>query len=278
MHLSLNSPVDLQLHTTNSDGNWTPEQLLDYLASEQFALVAVTDHDRADTVAHVVQVGASRGIAVLPAVEMSCTLDGLMVDILCYNFTPGPSPLADLANRTHRAQVDNLQEVRETLEQRGFSFPRASEVLALSNGELYMTSHLITLMESHGYKDQMRTAIRATHYRMIMAEIPEVVDAAHRSGAVAIVAHPGRTAADGFFQFTEPTLDRLRSLAPIDGLEIIHPSHTSEQIEAFQSYAKKHNLLASTGSDSHGPPGYLPIKHPAHLSRALLERCGITLS
>jgi predicted metal-dependent phosphoesterase TrpH len=276
MHLTSNSPIDLPLHTTNSDGNWTPEQLLDHLVAENFALAAITDHDRIDTVAHVIQLGAQRGIPILPAVEMSCTLDDLMVDILCYGFTPGPGPLTTLANRTHRAQVDNLQEVRETLEQRGFSFPRADEVLASSNGELYMVSHLITLMESHGYKDQVSPAIRATNFRMITAEIPEVIEAAHQSGAVAMIAHPGRT--DGFFQFTAPSLDRLRSLAHIDGLEILHPHHTPELADLYLTYAQKHNLLTSTGSDSHGPPGHLPIKYPASLSQQLLERCGITLS
>ena len=46
--LDANSPVDMQLHTINSDGTWTPEGLVDYLKAEQFGLVAITDHDRVD--------------------------------------------------------------------------------------------------------------------------------------------------------------------------------------------------------------------------------------
>ncbi|MEO5952093.1 MAG: PHP domain-containing protein, partial [Chloroflexia bacterium] len=175
MHLSPNSPIDLQLHTTNSDGNWTPEQLFDHLAAENFALVAITDHDRADTVAQILQLGADRGIPVIPAVEMSCTLDDLMVDILCYNFAPGPSPLATIANRTLQTQLDNFREVRETLERNGYTFPRADEILASSNGILRNVGDLINLMVAHGYQNEMRPAVRATNYRMIMAEIPEVV-------------------------------------------------------------------------------------------------------
>ncbi len=51
LHLVLapDAAIDLQLHTTFSDGTWTPEQLIDYLVREQFGLVASTDHDRKET-------------------------------------------------------------------------------------------------------------------------------------------------------------------------------------------------------------------------------------
>ncbi len=49
LSLTSNSVIDLQLHTTYSDGNWTDEQLLDYLIAERFSLAAITDHDRVDT-------------------------------------------------------------------------------------------------------------------------------------------------------------------------------------------------------------------------------------
>jgi hypothetical protein len=44
--LAPDAAIDLQMHTIYSDGTWTPEQLIEYLVSEQFGLVAITDHDR----------------------------------------------------------------------------------------------------------------------------------------------------------------------------------------------------------------------------------------
>ncbi len=46
--LAADAVIDLQMHTIFSDGTWTPEQLIDYLVSEQFGLGAITDHDRVD--------------------------------------------------------------------------------------------------------------------------------------------------------------------------------------------------------------------------------------
>ena len=45
--LASDASIDLQLHTIYSDGNWQPDQLIDYLIKEGFALGAITDHDRA---------------------------------------------------------------------------------------------------------------------------------------------------------------------------------------------------------------------------------------
>jgi predicted metal-dependent phosphoesterase TrpH len=69
-------------------------------------------------------------------------------------------------------------------------------------------------------------------------------------------------------------IDELRQEAPIDGFEAYYPDHTPEQTAMFLDYARKHHLLVSSGSDSHGPEKR-PIKYRAELSRDLLERVGI---
>jgi predicted metal-dependent phosphoesterase TrpH len=106
-------------------------------------------------------------------------------------------------------------------------------------------------------------------------EIAEIVDASHRSGAVCLIAHPGRE--DGFVTYTAELLDELRLEAPIDGIEVYYPLHTQEQTAMFSDYVQKHNLLISSGSDSHDSKRP-PIKYPAELSQALLERVGIRIA
>src|SRR2546430_13021744 len=86
--LAPDAAIDLQLHTTFSDGTWTPEQLIEYLVSEQFGLVAITDHDRVDTATVLHQLAAERQLPLLPAVEMSASWRGELTDVLCYGFDP----------------------------------------------------------------------------------------------------------------------------------------------------------------------------------------------
>jgi predicted metal-dependent phosphoesterase TrpH len=101
-----------------------------------------------------------------------------------------------------------------------------------------------------------------------------VVDAAHRSGGVCLLAHPGRD--DGFVNYDVQLLDQFRREVPIDGLEVYYPLHTPAQTEMYRGYAQKHNLLVSSGSDSH-KPDKPPIKYRADLCCDLLERAGIQI-
>jgi len=80
--LAPDAAIDLQLHTTYSDGTWTPSQLFDYLVSEQFGLVAITDHDRVDTVASLQLLACRKQLPVLAAVEMSTSWKGEPTDLL----------------------------------------------------------------------------------------------------------------------------------------------------------------------------------------------------
>ena len=81
-------------------------------------------------------------------------------------------------------------------------------------------------------------------------DLPLVVDAAHRSGAVCLIAHPGRT--DGFVTYDDVLLDQVRQEVPIDGLEVYYPSHPTEVQQRLLALARKYNLVVTGGSDYHG--------------------------
>jgi predicted metal-dependent phosphoesterase TrpH len=271
--LAPDAAIDLQLHTTNSDGNWSAEQLLDYVAAEGFALVAVTDHDCLDTVAEVQELGARKGVPVLTATELSAAWEGQLFDLLCYGFDPQNNVLTALAATTRREQAEVIRETYAALQRYGYRFPEAHNVLKEGEGTPRHFGDLVALLQRHGYAAEMRAALGAAGFRWVTADPAAVVEAAHRSDAVCLIAHPGR--GDGFVRFDTPQLDRLRAAMPIDGLEVEHPSHTPEQVSLFRDYAREYDLLTSTGSDSHGPPGPLPIKYRAENSRQLLARVGI---
>ena len=104
--LAPHAAIDLQLHTTYSDGTWTPSQLIDYLARERFGLVAITYHDRVDTVAALQQLAAEKQLTVLAAVEMSTSWKGELTDTLCYGFDPAKNALHTFAQDVaHRKTI-----------------------------------------------------------------------------------------------------------------------------------------------------------------------------
>ncbi len=276
--LAADAAIDLQLHTTFSDGTWTAEQLIDYLVGEQFGLVAITDHDRVDTAAALQQLAAQKQLPILPAVEMSASWRGEPTDVLCYGFEPEQNELHGVAQDIARRQCENTREVYENLRQSGYTFANPHELDALLEKPSAQQPHeLVALLKKHGYETgepSAGTLITNAGFLWVTTDIAVVVDAAHRSGAVCLIAHPGR--GEGYTCYDARLLDELRQEVPIDGLEVYYPTHTPEQIAMYREYARTHRLLTSSGSDSHGP-AKKPIKYRAELSRSLLERLGIQI-
>lgn len=274
--LSADASIDLQMHTTYSDGTWAPEELMDYLVSEQFGLAAITDHDRVDTTVPLQRLAAQKGLPLLVAVEISTLWKGEATDILCYGFDPENNALQELTEDVTRRQRENTREVWENLQKAGISFPDTQELdVLLAKPGVQQPHELVALLKKLGYgtgEPSAGTLITDAGCSWATSDIAEVCAATHRSGAVCLIAHPGR--GEYFTRYDVDLLDELRQEVPFDGLEVYYPAHTPEQIAMYLDYARKHHLLVSSGSDSHHPTNK-PIKYRAELSRALLERVGI---
>lgn len=279
MRLSATDAVDLQLHTIYSDGHWQPAELFDYLAGAGFRAVAITDHDRVDTAGELDALGAARGIAVIPGVEVTTIWRGWSAHMLCYTgdlTALADGALARLTVVTVRAQEENTQAVYDALRSRGYEFPRQAEVLAGNGGHLRRPIDNARLLQAHGLAPDRASAlamIADAGYRSMTAPLAEAVAAAHVDGALAILAHPGRRGGE-IHRYDPPQLRELLGEVPLDGLEARYPTHTPEQVAAYIALADELGLLVSAGSDSHGPRQRLPVPYPAASCAALLARCG----
>jgi predicted metal-dependent phosphoesterase TrpH len=275
LFLAADAVVDLHLHTTWSDGRWTLEPLLDHLVNEGFGLVAITDHDRPDTMAAIQQAALQKGLPVLAGAEMSSAWKGELVDLLCYGFEPGEKALTGLARDLLRRQQEMTRHSYEYAQQHGLALSSDAlpDLLAKPSAAQPHATVDSIVAQGHDLADPaVRDVLRGAGIDFATSEPAAVVEAAHRSGAVCLLAHPGH--GDGFVTFDVPLLDEFRQVAPIDGLEVHHPVNTPEQVEMYRDYAERHHLLVGAGSDSHKPEKP-PIKYPAGRCRDLLGRLGV---
>jgi predicted metal-dependent phosphoesterase TrpH len=273
--LARDAAIDLQMHTTLSDGTWTPEALMDHLVAEGFGLVAITDHERTDTVAFWQQLGAKKGLPVLVAVEMTARWRGEYTDVLCFGFVGEENELSKLAQDIIRRQEEAIRVVYENLCRKGLVFADGDLAIILTSPSAQQPADLMALLDKYGYSTKEVSAYQMlvdAGFQWTTCEIADACEAAHRSGAMCLLAHPGR--GSGWLRFDETLLDELHQEVPIDGLEVYYPAHTPEQINSYLEYAKQHDLLVSAGSDSHGPDKK-PIKYQAELCQKLLARLGI---
>jgi 3',5'-nucleoside bisphosphate phosphatase len=273
------APIDLQLHTIHSDGQWRPDDLADYLAEHQFRVAAVTDHD---TVAHIEEMqslGEERGVHIIAATEITTSWRGHPAHLLCYAQRFAGKALEELARTIQAGQLANTLAVHAELLRRGYAFPREADTLAKQGGQPARPIDNARRLLEHGHAPDMRDAlarIREAGYVQVTAPIAEAVAAAHASGAVAVLAHPGRSGGE-IHRYDPDLIETLLAETPLDGIEVYYPLHTAEQVASYEALAHKHHLLVSAGSDSHGPRQRYPIAYEARQCVALLARCGVAV-
>jgi predicted metal-dependent phosphoesterase TrpH len=278
LRLPADAAVDLHLHTVYSDGRWTTESLLDHLLHERFGLAAITDHDRADTVASIQRLALEKHMPMLVGVEMTAAWQGGMTDLLCFGFDPDNGALNSLAQDLLRRQQANTREAYERVRRKGCDLPPDALPALLDEPSSEQPHAFVALLKEHGYGLGEPSAGKIAWeagVRFSTNEPAAVVEAAHQSGGVCLLAHPGRE--DGFVTYDARSLDQFRREAPIDGLEVYHPLHSPDRTEMYREYARRHHLLTSAGSDSHRPEKP-PIKYRAGMCRGLLERLGIRIT
>ncbi|MEO8909929.1 MAG: PHP domain-containing protein [Gemmatimonadaceae bacterium] len=241
--------VDLHTHSTASDGTLPPERVIEEAANCGLTALALTDHDTIDGVRTAREIGDRRGVRVIAGVELSAYDEDHEVHLLALHLTQ----LDALEKRLIEFRVARRARagrIVERLNEIGVALT-LEDVLQQSNGGVVGRPHVARAMIARGVASDFRDAFTRYLGAKGAAFIPRdklsVVDAiaiAHEAGAIAIWAHPG----DGGRR------DRLERLitAGLDGVEVKHPSHSSEDTKRLQALADFFGLVPSGGSDWHG--------------------------
>ena len=261
---------DLQSHSTQSDGELAPADVVTAAREAGVELLALSDHDTVNGVSEAIAAGEQHGVRVVPAVEISAIDNGPSSDrelhILGYNIDHTGAQLtlrleeflADREQRTLR-MANSLRELGFELDARQIDErvaagkpigrPHVAQAVlsAPANRERLAAEHL----------DDVGSLIRAyliegrPAYRL--REVPTIaqaVDAIHEAGGVAIWAHP-------FWDISSEdevldSIERFRALGA-DGVEAFYITHTREQTELIAERCRAHELLTTGSADFHGP-------------------------
>jgi predicted metal-dependent phosphoesterase TrpH len=270
-----NATVDLHMHTTASDGRWTPATLVARVAERGIRVIAVADHDALDSVTPARDLAAARGIALVSGVEVTTRWDGRQWHVLVYGADIERGPLRELVDWQRQRHIDAANEAIARLRQRGYTVPSLDTAIG---GRPPLPIYVMDALIRDDLAPNMLAANRLVSEDLgvpfyIDVPLDETVAAAHASGGVAILAHPGRDEGAGIL--APERLARMLTHAPLDGLEVHYPTHTLDQVREYADLADRHGLLRSCGSDSHGPDRPRdPLPYHASLITPLLTRLG----
>ena len=264
--------ADLHVHSTASDGTLSPTELVALALKRGLAVLAIADHDSVSGLAEAQTAAKNTGLTLIPAVELSAAVDGFDVHILAYHVDSSSPVLLEELELLRRNRERRAEQIVSAL-QAGSIPVTMDDVLSFSAGGAVGRSHIARALVDRGHSDDIASAFKSyigrgqEYYRAKETRAPTaVIEFVRMLGAVPVLAHPGVTEADELI----PSMVQSGLL----GIEAYHADHTPEQRERYARMACELGLLATGGTDYHGPQAHNPelgsVDVPEASVRALL--------
>ena len=246
------SQVDLHIHSTASDGKLTPAEIIKEAAGRGLTYIALTDHDTVDGVAPAQAAAqAFPQLKVIPGVEISTDIPQGEVHVLGYFIDYTDPEFKSTLDRFRNSRLRRAQGMVAKLDNLGvhIDWERVQEIAGASS---IGRPHIAQAMLEKGYISSFKQAF--TEYlsrdgpayvereKMTPAEAVELIV---RARGLAVLAHP-LTAGDPEVLTTE-----LKA-AGLVGIEAHYDGYSAEEINRLVGLARRHNLIATGGSDYHG--------------------------
>src|SRR5215212_5315149 len=142
--------ADLHLHTYHSDGTRSPKEVLDVAQSHDLSIVAISDHDNLAAWFEIKPYADERGIALVPAAELSCAYRGVDVHILAYAFDPHDERIEARLRSFREARQRRGHQIVERLRANGYDI-RVERVEQLAAGGALGRPHVARALVEAGY-------------------------------------------------------------------------------------------------------------------------------
>jgi predicted metal-dependent phosphoesterase TrpH len=252
----MSATYDLHSHSLASDGTLSPAALLRAAHAGGVDVLALTDHDTTDGIAEAAVTAGELGMQLVPGVEISVSWQAQTIHVLGIGIDPGNAELqAGLAGlrdfRDWRAGEIGRRLARSGI---GGAYTGAR---ALAHGRIVSRTHFAQFLVEQGHAANVREVFRRflVHNKPgyvsgEWAELETVLGWIRAAGGLALIAHPAR------YNMTGSKLRRLigefRDCGGI-GMEVVSGSHSRDNIQSMAALCRNEGLLASSGSDYHGP-------------------------
>jgi predicted metal-dependent phosphoesterase TrpH len=255
----LSALIDLHSHTDESDGTFSPAQLIDEAVRAGLTALGITDHDTFAGYDRAVPLAREAGLELICGIELSTKLQGRSIHLLGYFFKQdGLQDIRDWVLEMQAARRDRNIRLIARLQSLGFDMT-LEEVQARGRG-LTARPHFAQVMLEKGYvttlqqafDDYLDESAKGYVYRQ-EPQFAEAVERIRSVGGIASLAHPVRIKID------------LAAILPelwaggLNAIEVYHSDHNPQQVEQYLGLAERHALMITGGSDFHGAakPGIL---------------------
>ncbi|HUX26767.1 MAG TPA: 3',5'-nucleoside bisphosphate phosphatase [Burkholderiales bacterium] len=248
---------DLHCHSTASDGLLAPAELVRRAAGNGVGVLALTDHDEISGLAEARVQAAESRLRFIDGVEVSISWGGITIHIVGLNIDPGNAQLQQGLQAIRQGRSERAKHMAQDLARAGIPGSLEGAYAYVDNPNLIGRTHFARFLVEKRYVRDVKSAFQ--HYLVSgkpgyvphqWATLEEALAYIKAGAGVAVVAHPGR------YKLTRTQMRKFLGEFKDGGgagIEVVTSSHTAEQSLEYAILAKEFGLLASRGSDFHGP-------------------------
>lgn len=243
---------DLHVHTTASDGAFTPSEVLAMAQEMGLAGLAITDHDTVSGLEEAYQQLSQHDYSLkfIPGIEMNTEVDETEVHILGYYVNRLHQPLLSRLQEIKHSRLERAQRMISRLRSMGLVI-QFDQVQKLARGDSIGRPHVAQALLEKGYVFSIKEAFEKYIGKGKPAYIPrykflpeEAIELIFSAGGIPVLAHPGL--------IRDKLLITAAIRLGIQGIEVYYPEHTYQQVEEYLQLSRTHHLLVTGGSDFHG--------------------------
>ena len=268
--------IDLHIHTTKSDGFFTPKEVIDEAVKNGLSTIAIADHDTLEAYNEELFLYAKeKNINIISAVEISTRNDKVGIHVLGYNFDLNNIELKEKLYKIRNARHEYLYNVAKKLEQIGYwvniekldeidSVTKAHIALDIVNNEKNREKLIQDFGHIPNKGEFIETIMNENCPAYVKKETITPKEAAQiirSANGKVILAHPVAYVHED--NLTEKDILVIVDDMKPDGIEadyiyVDRNNNQIDEIEQWNKFAKLNNLFVTVGSDFHNKDGIRP--------------------
>ncbi len=250
--------ADLHCHSTVSDGLLAPIEVVRRAHANGVELLALTDHDELKGLAEAKAEAKALGMRFVDGVEVSVSWgDDTTVHVIALGIDPANVQLVEGLVRVRAGRDARALRMAAELDKVGIHGAYEGALRFAGNPALVSRAHMARFIVEQGLARDAKSVFdhwlakgKPGYVSHAWATLEEAISWIHGAGGVAVVAHPGR------YRLTKAALRKLLTEFKAcggDGIEVLSGSQWAGDVDEMATLARTFGLLASTGSDFHGP-------------------------
>lgn len=275
----MNKLIDMHIHTIYSDGELTPDEVLELAKEQSVGLFAITDHDTVMGVKKLLENYNDKTIRFISGIEMTGKIDKGQLHILGYDLDVYNEKLNTVLDKLHDVAIEKVRMMVEYLVDKYNMEFTDEELYKLYNpiGDVGRPE-IAKLLIKHGYVESVKEAFEkylfeAHDYvrnKAFYLEAKEVIDLIVGANGIPILAHPISLKKD--MKELEDYIVELVEYG-LAGIEVYHPDQPVEYRNQLLKIANRYGLLVTGGSDYHGPvvKPHITLGHGINNNNVIIE-------